>query len=202
MSNSTIRTCLITIIFISIFYLNLSCKNNDNNSSIAFIEPTIDGLINKGEYAKSKSIGLFESYKIYWSSDESFIYMALEAKTDGWIAIGFQPDDGDKKMNVDFILGYVASGETYIFDMFSEKDEGPHRLDEGLGGSNDILEFNGTETNGYTFIEFKRAFNTDDPYDYIITAGDIDILWAYSLEDSLYTKEPHKSHRGYSKITI
>jgi hypothetical protein len=202
MNNSTIRICFVIIFFISIFCLNLSCKNDDNNGSNIFIEPTIDGLIYEGEYVKSKSIGLFESYKIYWSSDESFIYMALEAKTNGWIAIGFQPDDGDKKRNVDFILGYVANGETFIFDMFSEKDEGPHRLDEGLGGSNNILEFSGTETNGYTYIEFIRALNTGDPYDYIISAGSIDILWAYSLEDSLYTKEPHKSHRGYSKITV
>ena len=190
MSYLTAKICIVTFLVVSIFCLNSSCKSDNSNG---FIEPTIDGLINEGEYTRSKSIG---DYKIYWSSDENLLYMALKVKTSGWVAIGFQPDPGDMKRDVDFILGYVANGETFIFDMFSEKALGPHLEDEGIGGSNSI------EENDYTIIEFKRALNTNDPYDYTITKGNINILWAYSPDDNIYVKEQHGSHRGYAKITI
>jgi hypothetical protein len=193
-----LRACVVTFFLISALCLNLSCKS-DGDGVVGFIEPTVDGLVDEGEYTKSKSLGgLFGNYKIYWSSDESFFYIALKAKTDGWVAVGFQPEPGDIKKDVDFILGYVSNGEAFVFDLFSERAEGPHRFDESLGGSNNIIDYDGSENDGYTVIEFKRVLNTSDPYDYIVTPGSVNILWSYSPDDDI--SEAHEGHRGYSTI--
>jgi hypothetical protein len=193
-----LRASIVTFFLISALCLNLSCKSDDGGV-VEFIEPTIDGLVGEGEYTKSKSFGgLFGNYKIYWGNDESFFYIAMKVKTDGWVAVGFQPEPGDIKKDVDFILGYVANGEVFVFDLFSEKAEGPHRFDESLGGSNNIIEYDGSETDGYTVIEFKRALNTGDPNDYIVKPGSVNILWSYSQGDDIL--ESHEGHRGYSAI--
>lgn len=198
---AALRICVVALFLVAIISLSLSCKA-DSGGITEFTEPTIDGLIGEGEYASSKSMGplwgLFTGYKIYWSKDESFIYMALKVKTEGWVSVAFQPEAGDIKKDVDFILGYVENGETFVFDLFSEKAEGPHRFDEALGGTSDIIEYAGTEADGYTIIEFKRALNTGDPYDNIITPGSVNIMWSYSASDSLL--DSHESHRGYSTI--
>ena len=116
-----LRACIAILFLMSTFYFNLSCKP-DNGVVLKFTEPTIDGKIGEGEYAKSKSIGplwgLFGNYKIYWSNDESFLYIAMKVKTDGWVSVAFQPEPGDIKKDVDFIMGYVSNGEVFVFDLF------------------------------------------------------------------------------------
>ena len=164
----------------------VSCGSNETDEQGQFNPPIIDGVIDSEEYIKTKSLG--SGYNIYWSSDQTYIYIAIKANTGGWVAVGFQPEDDDKKKDTDIVIGYVSGGRASVFDMFSKNPDGPHPLDIDLGGSNDIIEFSGSENEGVTIIEFKRKLNTGDTYDNVLTSGNQRLIWAYTDTDGLYNE--------------
>lgn len=182
-----------------------SGENNEDNS-----EPTVnwvaDGVISSGEYVSSKGFG--PNYELYWRSDTQFVYFAIKAQTNGWVAVAFQPDISLKKLDADMVLGYVSNSQTTIYDLHATGIYGPHPQDTELGGTDNILEYAGSETGGFTIIEFKRALATGDMHDQNITSGTNDILWAYGTEDDVFTG--HRAEEegqpeggaGYGKITI
>jgi len=153
-----------------------------------------DGVIYSEEYAGAEKYGDFE---IRWRNDEQYIYIGIRVKTDGWVSVAFQP--GTRMKDADMILGLVENNEPVIFDLFSTGDFGPHYSDEELGGTNDILEFDGSEDEEYTVIEFKRALNSGDAYDLDVLPGENKIIWAFGSSDDVTRK--HFS-RGYGQITI
>ena len=75
----------------------------------------------------------------------------------------------------------------------------PHPTDIELGGTNDIMEFAGTEVEGFTILELKRALKTPDQYDLEVQKGTNKIIWSYGDSDSLAVK--HRV-RGYGEIVI
>jgi len=87
--------------------------------------------------------------------------------------------------NADIVLGLVADGQVTVLGMFSLFDFGPHPPDTEQGGTFDILEFGGREENGRTTIEFKRALDTGDELDNILTQGAIKIIWSYGSTDDI-----------------
>jgi hypothetical protein len=153
-----------------------------------------DGVISPGEYADSQMYG---SYEVHWTADEQHIYAAIQAPTSGWVAVAVQP--GQRMKNADMVFGFVENGETTVFDMFSTGDFGPHPPDEELGGTHDILEYGGTEVDGVTTIEFKRALATGDQYDNELTPGENKIIWSYGSSDN-----PSQRHvqRGYGELNL
>lgn len=153
-----------------------------------------DGKITPGEYPKSKAYG---DYEISWSADDQYIYIAMKAKTTGWVAVGFGPETLMK--NADIVEGYVSDAKLTIQDMFSTGDFGPHPPDIQQGGTNDILESGGTEENGYTVIEFKHKLDTGDKFDKPLIKGTNKILWAYGSDDQPFLK--HLT-RGYGELDL
>lgn len=153
-----------------------------------------DGVISPGEYSNTDTYG---NYEIHWKSDGRNIYVAMRAKTNGWFAVAFGPESRMK--NADMVFGYVEDGVTNILDTFSTGDLGPHPPDVQQGGSDDILEYGGTEDGGYTTIEFKRALDTGDNYDKPLAPGKNRILWSYGSGDSVTQKH---TKRGYGEILL
>jgi len=153
-----------------------------------------DGVIGTGEYAGVKT---FDDYEIRWISDEQHIYIAMKAKTSGWVAVGIQP--GSMMKDADMMFGFVKDGKTMVSDTFSTGSYGPHPPDTDLGGKNNILEFGGREEGGYTIIEFKRALTTGDKYDHPLSKGVNKIIWAYGSDDEL---TPKHIVRGYGEIDL
>jgi len=153
-----------------------------------------DGIIQANEYNGMNSYG---NYEVHWRNDEEFVYIAIKAAVTGYVALGIQP--GSRMKDADMILGYVKDGVPTIGDLFSTGDFGPHSPDTQLGGTDDILEFNGNEENGTTTIEFKRALTTGDEFDITLTKGTQKIIWSYGSEDSILTKH---TGRGYGEITL
>jgi hypothetical protein len=154
-----------------------------------------DGVISSsGEYT---NINTYGDYEINWTSDEKYIYIGLKVKTSGWVALGIQP--GLMMKDADIILGDISDGKVAVYDQFSTGNFGPHLSDTELGGINDILEFGGTETGGYTTIEFKRALDTGDEYDHPLLKGVNKIIWAYGSDDQ--SKIKHVS-RGYGELDL
>lgn len=175
---------------------------NDGFSQLQFtildkdttITPTFDGVITANEYEFSANFA-DDDYKLYWRVEGDHIFIALEAKTTGWVAIGF----GSIKMaGADMIIGWVDSdGDASVFDSHSGEGR-KHPKDTEKGGTEDILDFGGTENNGWTIIEFQRLLKTGDSKDNDIPVkGEIDIIWAMGSDDDF-----DSSHGRYGAGTI
>jgi hypothetical protein len=157
------------------------------------VEWTADGEIKVGEYDYTDTFG--NSYEIFWSSDDEYIYIGIRAVTTGWVALGFQPDNRSDT-SVDMILGFVADDRSIVmYDLFYAEYPGDNPRDTVLGGTYDIEESDGVQGTDVevsededspviTTIEFKRKLNTGDQYDQIIYSGPNNIIWAYGREDS------------------
>ena len=144
--------------------------------------PEIDGIVEEDEYRQKLELEE-ERFIVFWKNDHEFLYMALKAKTTGWVAIGFEPTTRMK--DADMIFGWVKDGQATLLDLYSTGSTGPHPPDEELGGTNDILEFEGTEKDGYTIIEFKRKMDTGDKYDKVLIPGQtLNFIWAMATSDS------------------
>ena len=153
-----------------------------------------DGVISDDEYSSYKNIDGFE---LYWANDTENIFIAMKAQTEGFVALGIQP--GRKMKDADIILGFVDSISVSIYDMYSTGNFGPHPPDVELGGTDDILDFDGSEQNGYTIIEFLRLLSTKDNYDNEILPGINKIIWASGNADDI---DMSHSKRGYGEIEI
>jgi hypothetical protein len=97
---------------------------------------TPDGVVTDNEYAKMQQFGEFE---VYSRIDGDKVRMALKAKTNGYVAIGFEP--AQRMQDADIILGFVKDGKATVADMFSTGPTGPHPQDEQQGGKNDVTVF-------------------------------------------------------------
>jgi hypothetical protein len=123
--------------------------------------------------------------------------MGIQAKTNGFVAMAVQP--GSRMKDADMVFGFVKNGETTILDLFSTGDFGPHPPDTELGGTNDILQFGGSEQGGFTTIEFKRKLVTGDKYDNPVSKGANKIMWSYGSTDEFNQKH---TNRGYGEINL
>ncbi|MFX0151679.1 MAG: DOMON domain-containing protein, partial [Candidatus Hodarchaeota archaeon] len=187
-----------------IFILLLSClitfQSFINSPEIRAQEQQIvlDGIISNGEYAFNSTFANGD-YTLYWENIESEIYIGIVAKTSGWVALGIDPIL--MMQDADMIFGWINNtGDVIIIDAFSTGLTGPHPPDIDLGGTDNILEFNGTETNEVTTIEIKRLLNTEDEYDKDIpTSGTVKIIWAFGASDSF--GEQHIK-RGSAQLTL
>ncbi len=153
-----------------------------------------DGIINSGEYSGGAEFG---NYSLYWRSDNEYAYFGMQVMTTGFVALGIQP--GTTMKDADIIFGYVEDGNAVVADLFSAGAFGPHHEDTELGGVNNITEFGGTENDGVTTIEFKRALDTGDEYDIPLDQGVNKVIWSYGSSDSMDRKHINK---GYGEINL
>jgi len=158
----------------------------------------LDGVVEENEYVHSLEVA-DGRYLVHWRNDDEYLYMALEGQTDGWVSIGFEPSVSMK--DADMVFGWVRDGEATVLDLYSTGPTGPHPTDEELGGTNDVLEYGGSEKDGYTVVEFKRNLDTQDKYDKTFARGQtIKIIWAFADVDELETK--HNIARGSGELTL
>ncbi|GEM_PF-553814 len=166
-------------------------KNLDKNIETTF---KADGIIESGEYYGYKDLDGFE---VFWSNANEIAYVAIKAKTEGFVAIGLQP--GKTMKDADMIFGFIKDGNVTIYDMFSTGNFGPHKPDVELGGTNDIIDFGGSESGGFTILEFSRKLVTGDNFDIDITLGINKIIWAIGSTDNTEIKH---IKRGYGEIEL
>ncbi|UCC16877.1 MAG: hypothetical protein JSU58_11070 [Dehalococcoidales bacterium] len=171
----------------------------DNNSGDR-IEPPVewkaDGILTPGEYL-SEYGSPSSAFEIRWNTDNDFIYFGIRANTKGWLSIGLEPES--RMNNADMILGMVVNGEAVVSDQFSTGIYGPHIPDTELGGTDDIIEYDGREVDGVTVIEFKRSLDTGDEYDKNISGDSVSLIWSYGSDDDFTRKH---IARNTSAVTI
>jgi hypothetical protein len=161
-------------------------------------KPTVlwkaDGVVTSGEYSATNVYG---DYSVSWVADDTYVYIAIKAKTIGWVAVGIQP--GLTMKDADIIIGFVKDGKAVVTDQYSTGPLGPHLKDTELGGTDDILEYGGREEGGYTVIEFKRALKTGDKYDRTFVKGINKIIFSFCTSDDITSNH---STRGYGQIDL
>ena len=129
---------------------------------------TPDGTISDGEYAQEAD---YNGIRIWWSNDDTHLYLAMEGDTTGWVAVGLNPELGMK--GADYIFGYVKDGEAQLWDAWgTERTGANHPPDSELGGSDDIVEFTGVEEGGVTRFEVKIPLDSGDEYDNTLVPGE------------------------------
>jgi DOMON domain len=129
-----------------------------------------------------------------WTIQGDEILAQLSAKTEGWVAVGFDPVDAMEGANI--IIGAVKDGKVKIEDHFGDRKRG-HSSDEELGGKNDVKNPVGTEEKGVTTISFSYPLNSADKYDKPIPAdGKGKIMLAYGAGADSF-KNRHPFHAVY-----
>ncbi len=127
-----------------------------------------------------------------WTIDGDQIHVELTAKTTGWVAIGFDPEKA--MQGADVIIGAVKKGKVKIEDHYADRKRG-HSPDEKLGGESNVLNPEGSETDGVTTISFALKLDSGDKYDKPIPASGMSkIMFAYGAgKDSFKTRHPYRT---------
>lgn len=165
-----------------------------------------DGILGEGEYAHKMLLqsSARQGYsggdlEVSWKNDADFLYLGLNGSTDGWMAIGFEPQEWMK--DADMILSYVESGKAVVLDEYCTGNYGPHVVDEMLGGTDDIIEAGASQRDGRTVVELKRKLLTGDKFDKAFTPGQaISIIWA--LSDKKDASFKHNMAYGEGIMTL
>jgi hypothetical protein len=162
-------------------------------SAIAWVA---DGQIGDGEYAHNQAFG---QVTLHWSNDAEFLYMAMEARTTGWIAVGLAPVR--RMQGANFLFGYVKDGETSLWDAYGQEETGAtHPPDEQIGGTNDIVAYAGSEIDGVTLIEFQIPLDSGDAYDQPLAPGSqVPVIAAIGRTDDF---DSYHTFRGGGTITL
>ncbi|MFX0052495.1 MAG: DOMON domain-containing protein [Candidatus Hodarchaeota archaeon] len=190
-----LKTLVITflVIFSVLTFLKIITSQNETLVTKAIVEeiPVHDGIINLDEYSDSKSF-YDGNFILYWQIEGDIIYLGFIGTTNGWVTIGIEPTVS--MLDADMIFGWVNMNSTVeILDCFSTGKYGPHPPDTELGGTNDILAYNGSEDSGKITIEFSRKLAPGDEYDKEIPAtGEVNIIWALGPSDNYLDKHTRK----------
>jgi len=155
-----------------------------------------DGVVVEGEYTDQVEIA---GVTLAWMTDTDYLYGAMWAKTEGWVAVGFDPEQ--RMQGANYVFGFVQDGEVFIADMFGTKPVGPdsHPPDTTLGGTDDLQMFGGREEDGVTLIEFKIPRDSGDAYDKPLTPGRHVLITAFGPTDDFGTRH---TNRGGGEIMI
>jgi hypothetical protein len=192
-----IRLCAVLLSTLLLLTATAVVVSADSPTSIA-LSVNIDGIISENEYDAQAVFGNGD-YILLWSVVDDTIHFGIIARTTGFVGLGIDPEQ--RMLNADMIIGWVTDGGTVeIFDAFSTGETGPHPEDTDLGGTFDILDYDGSETDTHTILEFKRKLSTGDQYDNIIPAeGSLDIIWSLGQSDTFSLRH---DDRGSGTITV
>jgi hypothetical protein len=169
---------ILTLLVINMYFLVPGVALLDQTPEV-----NLDGVITTNEYSYNQILSEGD-FILHWRTIGNEIYFAMEGLTTGWIALGIKPSF--MMLDADMIFGWVSSnGTVEVVDAYATGPTGPHPPDIDLGGSNDILAFNGSESEQKTIIEFKRLLITSDSdYDNSIPVeGSVKFLWALGSSD-------------------
>ncbi|XP_056643238.1 MOXD1 homolog 1 [Diorhabda sublineata] len=137
-----------------------------------------------------------------WQPRHQEILFRVEAKTRGYVGLGFSPDG--KMEKADIILGWVDdnSGVAVLMDCHGVP------ASQGSAPVRDEIDnytlMRGLQNYTHTVIEFRRAFDTCDPDDYVLSSDTVRVIWALHEYDPQRGAEMvyHGENRGYQSIHL
>ena len=201
---------ILVALFLSLLLFSSGCIQPKGTPIVAEKAATevwnAEGIVGESEYTRSMVLQApaRQGYsggemEISWKNDPEYLYLALNGSTDGWLAIGFEPQEWMK--NSDIILASVQGSKATVLDEYCTGNYGPHIEDTVLGGTNDITEFGGSKGAGRTVVELKRKLDTGDKFDKAFSPGQaISIIWALSQNSDISLK--HNVAYGEGIMTL
>jgi hypothetical protein len=101
--------------------------------------------------------------------------------------------------DANIIIGYVTNGSLNITDQYGTATT-DHQLDTEIGGSNDIADASGSESNGRTELRFRIPLDSGDDADKPLTPGETyTVLLAHGPEDA---DDTTTYHQGRTSVEI
>lgn len=122
-----------------------------------------NGVVEENEYqflVEDSATGL----AVYWSQDNTLLYMGITGLGPGWAAVGFNPSFAMKDANI--IMMAFSEGQALIRDDFGVSNF-DHQPDTELGGTSDIEEHAGSPD----AFEFVILLDSGDEYDQELIPG-------------------------------
>jgi hypothetical protein len=118
-----------------------------------------------------------------WKVEGDTLHCIVSAPTSGWVAVGFDPSRRMKDANI--IIGYVDDGTVEVFDHYGVTPIA-HLDDTQRGGTTDVTDISGDETNNTTEIRFSIPLDSGDKRDRALSMGkSYEVILAYGRSDSL-----------------
>jgi hypothetical protein len=103
-----------------------------------------------------------DGFELSWLASDSVLSIELDAPTTGWVGIGLDPEM--QMQGADFVIGFAVDSVVTIRDDWGVAPTS-HRADTTLGGTDDIITFDGSENAGRTEISFSIPLDSGDQYD-------------------------------------
>ncbi|XP_064213511.1 MOXD1 homolog 1 [Tribolium castaneum] len=137
-----------------------------------------------------------------WQPRHREILFRVEARTKGYVAIGFSPDGG--KENADIVMGWVDDRtlRAYLLDCHGVPDsQGSVPIKDEI---DNYTLMSGSQNDTHTVIEFRRVLDTCDPNDYVLTGDTVVVIWAYHNTDPHLGAEMiyHGDKRGAQSLHL
>jgi len=148
----------------------------------------LPATIDKSKYGSNVKTLFSGKLTMYFLADttNNELEVALEGNCEG--AVGWGMSRSGKMLNSDVYIGWVTNGVPTAYDYsigttrtFSASGVWPDTM---LGGTDDLLAFNGSEVNGVTQMIFRRKFSTGDSLDVDIPMGQ-SITLIYYYQDNV-----------------
>ena len=160
--------------------------------------------------SQERLIDTKQGMTVSWYHESNRIFFELKAATQGWVAIGFNPDKGlagtyllmarleDKPIGASFMAGF-RNGQAEVLEHFTTKPGEYHPLSH-FGVTGQVDDISGMEINGTTTIKFSLPQTAESSYQKDLTKGlPYHMLIAYSRDDDF---QHHSIMRTSQKIIL
>ena len=155
---------LLIIILGFIFFSSTACNTKEDENGNGNNSDTLRTINESG-------------ITLQWKPESTQLYVKVIAPTTGWVSVGFDPTQGMKDANI--IIGYVRNDTAFMRDDYGS---GPatHESDIVAGGTDDITDIDGKETQDNTEISFMIPLDSGDSRDRPLTIGGFyNVILAY-----------------------
>jgi len=136
-------------------------------------------------------------FDVRWKAEGDQLNFEITAPTTGWVSVGFDPERVMKGAN--FVIGYV-DGDTVVAKDHYGSGTFAHKADEELGGTGDIISYDGREENGETTLQFTIPIDSGDEFDTVLTPGEVHTVLVACGPDG--SDNFTKKHSKRSKVDV
>ena len=142
--------------------------------------------------------GLTFSWNIDWQSESLYVQLHDTSKSHTWIGIGFNTS---RMVDADVVVAESSAMGITVRDMHIGHDALVPQPDAAYGGSDNIIQSNGSHGNGVFTASFIRPFRTSDSLDADLflsetsPASVVDFIFAYGENELSY-------HGHFGRVAI
>ncbi len=134
---------------------------------------------------------------VSWKHEGNRVFFEMTAPTTGWVAIGFNPDEGITATYL--LMGRVVNGEAELVEHYTLAP-GNYKDIESLGDKVAVANVSGEESGNTSTIRFSLPVKTDGKYQKSLTTElKYTMLMAFSRDDDF---QHHSMMRTSTSIKL